>query len=151
MIFTIFKLGLHKRVLILTLKNEIPKIPLNRTVGSVAPHTHQLIIRRITKEVQAWMTNALATLSFHSASLQHFAHFPPYVFSLKYEPHTTTIINTKNNNIRRGIEIMINLKGRFDFSLEFQIFLSNSRIFLFSLQPNTVTKRIFFLNNFFYH
>ena len=39
---------------------------------------------------------------------------------------------------------MINLKGRFDFSLEFQIFLSNSRIFLFPLQPNTVTKRIFF-------
>ena len=38
---------------------------------------------------------------------------------------------------------MINLKGRFGFSLEYQIFLSNSRIFLFSLQPNKVTKRIF--------
>ena len=32
-----------------------------------------------------------ATLSFTSASLQHFALFSPYVFSLKYEPHNTTV------------------------------------------------------------
>ena len=32
------KLGLHKRVFILTLRNEIPKIALNRTAGGNPPN-----------------------------------------------------------------------------------------------------------------
>ena len=48
------KLGLHKRVFILTLRNEISKIPMNRTAGGNAPPLPppQPIVHPTTKEVQ---------------------------------------------------------------------------------------------------
>ena len=81
------KLGLHKRVFILTLRNEIPKIPLNHTVGEGA---HKKEKYKPEWEMLALRSIPLHFAPFHSFSLRHFAHFSPYVFSLKYETHTRT-------------------------------------------------------------
>ena len=65
---------------------KISKIPLNRIVGGVASRTLPTYHSPHNKKKYKpeWQ---MSLLRFASV----FAHFSPYVFSLKYEPHTTTM------------------------------------------------------------
>ena len=78
--------------------NEISKIPLNRTAGSITPRTPPIYRsphkKKKKKYKPEWQMPSLNSVPLRFASA--FAHFSPYVFSLKYEPYTTTPYVPKN-------------------------------------------------------
>ena len=93
MIFIMFKLGLHKRVFILTLRNEIQKYPW--TIPWGATSLNLSFAPQQKKYKPEWQMPERSRVERERSKVERsgattFCPFFLHVFSLKYEPHTTT-------------------------------------------------------------
>ena len=69
------KLGLHKKIFILTLMNEISKIPLNHIAGSITPRTPPNLSFAPQKKSTSLNDKCYCLIPFHFASLRHLPIF----------------------------------------------------------------------------